>query len=168
MVKDLGPAEISFLIISKDSRFVKKKLRIISEIFGKNFAEVIKMKKWKDFALFCLGGVGYVGLELLWRGRSHVTMFLAGGLCFLLLGKLREKLPQLGWPGRAVLSSGVITAVELATGLLFNRNYGIWDYRGYPMNFLGQICLPFSLLWAVIGVAAMELYRAADRRLDPA
>ena len=48
----------------------------------------------KNCALFVLGGAGYVGLELAWRGRSHISMFLAGGVCFLLLGRLggRERL----------------------------------------------------------------------------
>ena len=33
-----------------------------------------------DFLLcFLLGGAGYVLIELLWRGRSHFSMFIAGG-----------------------------------------------------------------------------------------
>ena len=45
--------------------------------------------------LFLLGGTGYVLMELLYRGRSHYSMFLAGGVCFLLLGKLEEAEPRL-------------------------------------------------------------------------
>ena len=32
---------------------------------------------WKRAVLFCAGGGAYVGLELLYRGRSHITMFAA-------------------------------------------------------------------------------------------
>ena len=46
------------------------------------------MKIWKQAVLFYLGGCAYMGLELLWRGRSYGSMFLAGGSSFMLLGKL--------------------------------------------------------------------------------
>ena len=71
--------------------------------------------------LFLLGGGGYVALELLYRGRSHYSMFLAGGICFLLLGKLEEVRPRLPGIFRPLAGAGIITMVELAAGLLFNR-----------------------------------------------
>ena len=114
----------------------------------------------KKTALWTIGGGVYVGLELLWRGRSHISMFAAGGLCFLLLGKLRHL------PGRLVLGPAVITAVELVTGLLVNRDYAVWDYRSVPGNFLGQICPVYTLLWLPLSLAAMALYAAAERVLD--
>ena len=114
------------------------------------------MKLKRNAALFAFGGSAYVGLELLWRRRSHVSMFAAGGLCFLLLGKLREtKLPD---PVKPVAGAGLITAVELGTGLLVNRDHHVWDYRGIPGNFQGQICLPFSLLWIPVSLLGMGLY----------
>ena len=122
------------------------------------------MKKWKGPLLFCLGGGAYVGLELLWRGRSHGSMFLAGGSCFLLLGKLRDQLPR-SLPLRGAVCSGVITGVELLTGLVFNRRFQVWDYRELPLNFRGQICALYSALWAPVGLGAMELYRLAEGRL---
>lgn len=64
----------------------------------------------KNTLLFALGGGGYVGLELLYRGRSHYSMFLAGGVCFLLLGRLRRT--ALPAAVRACLGAGAITAVE--------------------------------------------------------
>jgi len=54
-----------------------------------------------------------------------------------------------------VAGAGIITMVELAAGLLFNRDYRVWDYRDQPGNWLGQICPVFSLLW--IGAAALVL-----------
>ena len=123
------------------------------------------MNMGKDLALFGMGGGIYVGLELLFRGRSHESMFLAGGCCFLLLGKLEGKLRSLGLPARALACAGIITAVELAAGLAFNRDFRVWDYRDLPGNFRGQICLPFSLLWMPLGLAGMELYRKAEQML---
>ena len=119
------------------------------------------MKLLRNTVLFAAGGCGYVGLELLWRGWSHSSMFLAGGSCFLLLGKVRKA--PLGV--RALAGTGIITGVELLAGLIANRDYSVWDYRQMPGNFLGQICLPFSLLWLPIGLGGMWLYEKLDRVL---
>lgn len=127
--------------------------------------EVVRVKFWKNILLFLVGGLGYVGLECLWRGWSHGSMFLAGGSCFLLLGKLDRTQPRLPWPVRALMGGLIITSVELLAGLLFNRSYRVWDYRQVPMNFYGQICLPFSLLWLPISLGAMALYRRVCGKL---
>jgi uncharacterized membrane protein len=120
------------------------------------------MKLWKNILLFMMGGTGYVLLELLWRGWSHISMFLAGGTCFLLLGGLENAKPRLPLPFRALAGAGVITMIELLFGLIFNRGYSVWDYRSVPGNFYGQICLPFSILWAPLSLGGMVLYRLSD------
>ena len=122
------------------------------------------MKYLKQAARFCLGGSAYVALEWLWRGWSHPSMFLAGGTCFLLLGKLNRLQPRLPLLPRALVGATVITTVELAAGLLFNRDYQVWDYRHLPLNLYGQICLPYFLLWIPISILAMALSSWADRR----
>lgn len=116
-------------------------------------------------AMFFLGGAGYVGLEYLWRGRSHISMFLAGGICFLLLGKLEEVKPRLPWAIRCLVGAGIITFVELAVGLLANRDYSVWDYRRLPLNYHGQVCLIYSLLWIPVSFGAMLLYKLLTRKL---
>ena len=123
------------------------------------------MKIWKNAAFFGIGGSAYVGLELLWRGRSHISMFFAGGLCFLLLGKLNRTQPRLPLALRGGLGAVVITSVELLAGLLANRDYRVWDYRELPFNFHGQVCLPFFLLWIPLSFGAMVLYEVTDRLL---
>ena len=121
------------------------------------------MKFWRQMILFCVGGGAYVGLELLWRGRSHGSMFAAGGTCFLLLGELgkRERIPL---AVKALAGAAAITAVELITGLLVNRDHRVWDYRRMPANFKGQICLPYSLLWIPVSVAGLLLHQAVSGR----
>ena len=117
----------------------------------------------KKAALFSLGGGVYTGLELLWRGRSHSSMFFAGGLCLLLVGRLEEVTPRLPWYLRIPVGAGIITMVELGTGLIVNRDYQVWDYRKVPGNYLGQICPLFSLLWLPMAAAAGTLYRCLNR-----
>ena len=119
------------------------------------------MKYGKYPLLFCVGGAGYVGLELLWRGWSHSSMFFAGGACFLLLGRLKSQPPWI----KAIAGAGIITAVELVAGLLINRQHTVWDYRDTPLNFLGQICLPYSLLWLPVALIGAESYRLLDKKM---
>ena len=111
--------------------------------------------------MFALGGGIYVALEMLWRGRSHISMFATGGVCFLLLGVMGRKNWKL-WK-RALLGAAAITAVELVAGLLVNRDWRVWDYRGMPGNLMGQVCLPYSALWAGLSLAAMVLYPRAEK-----
>ena len=120
----------------------------------------------RKIILFILGGTGYVGLELLWRGRSHGSMFVAGGVCFLLLGKLNSVRPRLPMVLRCLVGAGVITCVELGIGLLANRDYRVWDYRHMPLNFHGQICLLYSLLWIPVSLGALLLHSWLDKKLS--
>lgn len=122
------------------------------------------MKLWKNAVLFYLGGASYMTLEFLWRGRSHSSMFLLGGLCFLALGKLRKA--PLPLPALTVLGALMVTGMELAAGLVVNRDHAVWDYSAMPMNFMGQICLPFTLLWMPVSLAGMTLYGKTEGRLE--
>ncbi len=116
----------------------------------------------KTFLFFLLGGGAYTLIELLWRGRSHWSMFLLGGGCFLGLGRIgRLRLPRSLQP---LAGSAFITAGELATGLLVNRGYHVWDYRAMPLHFLGQICLPYSLLWMPLSYAGIRVYGWLERK----
>ena len=121
------------------------------------------MKFAKYPLLFCAGGTAYMTLELIWRGWSHGSMFLAGGTCFLLLGKLSAM--RLNTVIKSFFGAAVITGVELTAGLLINRDFTVWDYRQMPFSFLGQICLPFSLLWIPVGLCGMILYRTLERKM---
>ena len=124
------------------------------------------MRFWKKMVLFYIGGIVYAAMELMWRGWTHWSMFLLGGLCFLLLGglgRVRSPLPLLP---RALAGAGVVTALELGCGLLVNRDYQVWDYRHLPLNYHGQICLPFTALWMVISLAAFYLYDWMDCGLE--
>ena len=118
----------------------------------------------KKLALFSVGGISYVAMELLWRGRSHYSMFLAGGVCFLLLGQLGKRTSLA--PVHALGGAGIVTAVELLTGLIVNREYQVWDYRHLPFQYQGQICLPYSLLWMPLSLFAVTIYEILDKRLS--
>ena len=124
------------------------------------------MKIWKNCLLFYTGGTVYLSLELLYRGRSHGSMFMAGGLCFLLIGHLNRVEPRLPLPLRALVGAAIVTGVELAAGMLVNRQYQVWDYRDQPGNFMGQICPLFSALWIPLSLAAAVLFQKMDTGLQ--
>ena len=116
------------------------------------------MRCWRYGVLFYMGGLVYMGVELLWRCWSHGSMFVVGGLCFLLIGHLSEMTKPLPLFFRTILGAWIITTLELAAGLLINGNYQVWDYRSLPWNFLGQICPHYSLLWIPVSLGANLLY----------
>ena len=64
---------------------------------------------------------------------------------------------------KPVAGAGLITAVELGTGLLVNRDHHVWDYRDLPGNFQGQICLPFFLMWIPVSMMGMEIHYLVER-----
>ena len=123
------------------------------------------MKIWKNCVLFYTGGATYLSLELLYRGRSHGSMFLAGGLCFLLIGHLNRVRPRLPLPLRALVGALIVTGVELGVGMVVNRQYRVWDYRDQPLNFMGQICPVFTALWIPLSLVAAVLFDKMDRRI---
>lgn len=123
------------------------------------------MRIWKASILFYIGGSAYMILEFLWRGRSHGSMFLLGGLCFLLVGHLSKRLGKLPLAVQLIIFAAAITGAELLTGLLVNRDYAVWDYRQMPFQYLGQICLNYSLLWIPVSFAARTIYANAEKIL---
>ncbi|MEA4912375.1 MAG: hypothetical protein VB092_07200 [Oscillospiraceae bacterium] len=100
-------------------------------------------------SLFLFGASGYVLIELLWRGRSHVSMALAGGLSMLMLYGIQRLLPENPILLKSLLGAAGITAVEFFIGLYVNirLRLGVWNYSDLPLNVRGQICLPFSAAW---------------------
>ena len=110
--------------------------------------------------LWLWGGFVYYLIELAWRGFSHPSMFIAGGLCFVLIGGVNNYLPwRMGLVWQALLGAAAVTAVELVSGLVINiwLGLGVWDYSGAPLNLLGQICLPYSLAWIALSAAGIFL-----------
>lgn len=108
--------------------------------------------------LFFFGGLVYYLIEILWRGYSHWTMIILGGLCFVVVGLINNILPwNMVIELQALIGAVLITSLEFVVGLIVNVNLGwdIWDYSNVPFNFLGQICLPFSLLWYALSIVVI-------------
>lgn len=112
----------------------------------------------KLLVLAVIGGAIYVGIEMLWRGHSHPSMFILGGLCFVSIGLINELFPwELGIVWQALIGGTMVTCLEFITGVIVNiwLKLGVWDYSGLPLNILGQVCLPFYFAWVSLSVVAI-------------
>ena len=122
----------------------------------------MKMSFIKRTALiFTIGAIGYGAIELLWRGHTHPTMMLAGGISFLTFSFIAKAMLRLPLIVKAVTAAFAVTVIELIFGLILNvwLKMGIWDYSAIPLNLLGQICPLFSLFWC--GLAFLFIPLAA-------
>lgn len=114
----------------------------------------------KGCVLFMAGGGLYCLFEIAWRGRTHPSMLFVGGLCFILIGSINNIFSwSLGMVWQCLIGAALVTAVELVSGLILNvwLGLGVWDYSNMPLNLMGQICLPYSLLWILLSAGAIVL-----------
>lgn len=114
----------------------------------------------KYIFLFLTGGFAYGGIEILSRGYSHISMLVAGGICFILIGGLNEGYSwNMSLVSQMVISSGIVTTVEFTVGLIVNvwLKLNVWDYSNMPYNFMGQICLLYTNIWFVLSLFAILL-----------
>ena len=74
--------------------------------------------------LVLLGGGGalYVLVELCYRGRSHGSMFLLGGVLFWLIGLMDEAWPDAPLAVQMALGAWGITCAEFLTGLVDRKS----------------------------------------------
>lgn len=102
--------------------------------------------------LFLIGGVCYGLIEILWRRYTHWSMVLTGGFCFTVLYRIFKHIRRIAMWKKCCIGSAVITFVELIVGWAVNvrMKLGVWDYSNHPLNFRGQICPLYSLLWALL------------------
>ncbi len=116
--------------------------------------------KRKYVVLGVTGGLLYILIETMWRGYSHWTMFVLGGICFLALGLINE---ILSWDTpiwqQVTIGACIVTALEFLTGCIVNLwlGWNVWDYSSLPGNVLGQICPQYFLLWLPVSLAGIVL-----------
>lgn len=115
---------------------------------------------FKYIILTCIGGCIYCLIELTTRGRTHWTMFIVGGLCFVFCGAINEYFDwdMLIWYQMLIATLG-ITAIEFVSGCIINLWFGlaVWDYSNLSLNILGQVSLLFSFFWYILSGVAIIL-----------
>ena len=126
------------------------------------------MRRWKEYTIiYLIGSLGYGVIELLWRGRTHWSMLLTGGLCTLWMYFMNIR--RFGWKlwQHCLAGAAFITGCELVVGIVFNLLLGrrIRDYSGKPGNFLGQVCPQYCVLWFLLCFPVQFLCRRLKKRL---
>lgn len=114
----------------------------------------------KYFILLGIGGLIYVGLELIWRGYSHWSMFIVGGVCFIFLGLINEIIPwNMPLYQQVLIGVLIITFLEFIAGFIVNIWLGwqVWDYSHLTGNIMGQICPLFCCLWVPVSLIGIVL-----------
>lgn len=97
-------------------------------------------------------------IEVGFSGSTHWSMGVVGGICFILIG-LIDSFYSLPLYKQMLMSTVLITALEFIAGSILNLglNLDIWNYSQFPLNILGQVCLPFSFLWFLLSLPAIYL-----------
>lgn len=107
----------------------------------------------KYILLFFIGGYAYCLVEILYRGYTHISMLIAGGLGFLVIDILNTRFEnKMSIISKMLISALVITLIEFIAGIIVNKwlNLNVWDYSDLPYNFMGQICLLFTNIWFLL------------------
>ena len=127
--------------------------------------EDIEIRVAKLTFAFILGSGVYSILEIIYRGYTHPSMVVTGGVCGAVIYAFANS--KIKYLNAVLLSALFITAAELTAGLIVNRLMGlnVWDYSHYKINFLGQICPRFSLIWLILSFIAVPLCRYMDKKL---
>lgn len=119
----------------------------------------------KHLILFLIGGSIYLTIEIIYRSimnrpPTHWSMFVLGGLAFLLIGEINEFIEwEMPFWEQVLIGTGTTVGLEFVFGCVFNLWLGlnIWDYSNLPCNLLGQVCLPFTFIWAGLVSVAIVL-----------
>ncbi|MBO6229228.1 MAG: hypothetical protein J6O50_01560 [Ruminiclostridium sp.] len=123
----------------------------------------------RSFVIFLMGGFIYGLIEVIYRGHTHPSMFVLGGICFLWIGGFNSFFrvsPPL-WL-QVLLGGAFITLAEFGCGLIYNVWLGlrVWDYSKLPFNIMGQVCPTFFFSWVALSLPAIlaeDLVRHALR-----
>ena len=129
---------------------------------GKKHSEgVFMMRKISKYLFFwALGGALYYTFEILFRGFSHWSMYVLGGICFMFFYIQGE---SMGWQEpvwkQTLRCTVFVTAGEFITGIIVNKwlHYSVWDYSQMPLQVFGQICVPFMIIFSGLSVLGIFL-----------
>lgn len=111
------------------------------------------MRKYIEIlSVFTVGALLYCIIEILWRGYTHWTMGIAGGICFTAVYLIKKTCPNVPCFTRYAAGAAIICTVEYLTGFIVNviLDWEVWDYSERAFNIYGQICPLYTLFWFLI------------------
>ena len=126
-----------------------------------NESKVLKLN-----TIFIVGAVGYYFIEVLFRGHSHWSMALCGGICLVGIYYINQKFSHMPYGIRALIGAALITTVEFTAGCILNvwLGWNVWCYSNLPLNFMGQISLLFSCIWFFLSFGVCLIFSLIERK----
>ena len=125
---------------------------------GQKVVRGVRIGFWRVCSWFFFG-VLYCGIEILWRGYTHWTMGVLACVICIPLDIANDTVIPWETPLwlQAIIGGTIITAAEFIAGCIVNLWLGwdVWDYSNMPFNVMGQICLPFTILWIFVSLLAI-------------
>ncbi len=115
------------------------------------------MKKLMEYlAVLAVGSASYSLIEIFWRGFTHWTMALTGGVCMMLIYAVHCGYSSTAMWKRCLAGCLIITTAELSVGFVVNilLGWSVWSYSGELFNFHGLICPLYTLLWFFLCIPA--------------
>lgn len=111
------------------------------------------------------GGFGYALMEIVYRGYTHISMFIAGGICFCVLIVISHSGMPFVW--KCLAGGLAICTVEFAAGCIVNLwlKLNVWDYTRYGYHILGQVCLRYFVIWTLLSGVVMWGYPLLSKTL---
>jgi len=112
--------------------------------------------------LFLFGGVAYLVLELVWRGRTHWSMGVTGGIALVLLYGVFTRIGEGALLFKCIVGAILITSLEFISGSIVNvgLKLNVWDYSHKRYQLYGQVCLTYSILWGLLCLPVALLVQA--------
>ena len=121
----------------------------------------MKIKNYliKELILLIIFGITYCGIEILYRGRTHISMLFVGGLCAILIGMINEITPKMNIILQMFIGAVIVTIIEFVSGYIINIILGlnVWDYSNLMFNYKGQISLIFTVIWFFLSAPVIYL-----------
>ena len=122
---------------------------------------MMKIKNYliKELILLIIFGITYCGIEILYRGRTHISMLFVGGLCAVLIGMINEITPKMNIILQMFIGAVIVTIIEFFSGYIINIILGlnVWDYSNLMFNYKGQISLMFTVIWFFLSAPVIYL-----------
>lgn len=117
--------------------------------------------------VFAIGAIVYSICEICWRGFTHWTMTLTGGLCLLCIYITFNKFPDRPLWLQCLEGCLTITAIEFIIGYIVNiqLKWNVWDYTSMPFNVMGQICPLYMAIWYIMSIPAIFICRLLKTKI---
>lgn len=115
---------------------------------------------------FLAGAILYSSIEMIWRGRTHWTMAVLGGIVYMILNSISTRTQGMSIAVKSIIGSGVITLLEFLVGLVLNVKMGlkIWSYENIGYNILGQICPRYTVYWFILSMVAFIIIGIRNKK----